>query len=138
MFKFTSQWLLVIILFLLFVGIIVFALMHPNEISNSTISINSKISNESIIKANEQYKGYSDYIVTPKKASYTIKEIYTKDEKVFINILDSEIFNKSENDSTYGVALGNTISLLMKDFFPSGTTIIIECSDNIVFTGNIL
>lgn len=138
MFKTTGQWFIVIILFLLFVGIIVFAIMNPNENSNSAASTNSKISNEAVIKANEQYNGYSDYIVTPKKANYTIDEIYAKDEKVFIKILDSEIFNKSENDSTYGVALGNTLSLLMNDFFPSGTTIIVECSDNIVFTGNIL
>ena len=39
---------------------------------------------------------------------------------------------------TYGNALGNTMTLLMSDFFQEGTILVIECEENIVFTGNIL
>lgn len=140
MFRITGQCFIVIILLLLIIGITVFSIMNPNETNTEAIKTESteQITPEAVEKANKQYKGYSDYIVTPKKANYTIQEIYSKEGKVFIKLLDSEIFNTSKNDSTYGLALGNTLSALMSDFFPSGITIVIECGDNIVFTGNIL
>ena len=139
MIKNTGQWFIVIILFLLLVGISVFAILHPNNNDSKTSTSDSRIniSTDSVKKANEKYKGYSDYIVTPQKINYTIEEIYSKDGKIYIKILDNEIFTTSKNDSTYGVALGNTLSLLMSDFFPSGSVIVIECGDNIVFTGTI-
>jgi len=129
-----------IVLAIVFVA---FSLIIGRNFSSSdpstSISITSKqISSEAIEKANEHYKGYTDHIVTPKKANYTIQQIYLEDEKVFVVISDNKIFNKAENDSTYGVSLGNTISLFMSDFFPEGTSIIIKCGDNIVFTGNTL
>ena len=143
--KSASQWIIVIFLFFLLVGIMVFAIMNPNEDTNTVSNNNSnkvlednKILDEAIKKANEQYKGYSDYIVSPSKTYYKIEEIYTENERVFIKIADSDIFSKSENDMTYGNALGNTMTLLMSDFFPEGTILVIECEDNIVFTGNIL
>lgn len=143
--KSASQWIIVIVLFFLLVGIMVFAIMNPNENTN-TVSNNksnkvitdNKISDEAVKEANEQYKGYSDYIVTPSKTYYKIEEIYTENERVFIKIADSDIFSKPENDMTYGNALGNTMTLLMGDFFSEGTILVIECEENIVFTGNIL
>lgn len=140
--KSASQWIIVIVLFFLLVGIMVFAIMNPNENTN-TVSNNKSnkvntISDEAVKEANEQYKGYSDYIVTPSKTYYKIEEIYIENDRVFIKIADSDIFSKSENDMTYGEALGNTMTLLMGDFFSEGTILVIECEENIVFTGNIL
>lgn len=143
--KSASQWIIVIVLFFLLVGIMVFAIMNPNENTNTVsnnksnkVETDNKISDEAIKKANEQYKGYSDYIVTPSKTYYKIEEIYTENERVFIRIADNDIFSKPENDMSYGNALGNTMTLLMGDFFPEGTILVIECEENIVFTGNIL
>lgn len=143
--KSTSQWIIVIVLFFLLVGIMVFAIMNPNEnnntvsnIKSNNVSTDNKISEETVKEANEQYKGYSDYIVTPSKTYYKIEEIYEDNERVFIKIEASDIFSKPENDMSYGNALGNTMTLLMSDFFPEGTILVIECEENIVFTGNIL
>ena len=143
--KSASQWIIVIVLFFLLVGLMVFAIMNPNENTNlvsnnnsNKVLENNKISDEAVKKANEQYKGYSDYIVTPSRTYYKIEKIYTENERVFIKIADSDVFSKSENDMTYGNALGNTMTLLMSDFFQEGTILVIECEENIVFTGNIL
>ena len=143
--KSTSQWIIVIVLFFLLVGIMVFAIMNPNEnnntvsnIKSNNVSTDNKISEETVKEANEQYKGYSDYIVTPSKTYYKIEEIYEDNERVFIKIEASDIFSKPENDMSYGNALGNTMTLLMSDFFPEGTILVIECEENIVFTVNIL
>ena len=144
-----SKGILVIVVFLIFVGMMVSTILTPNGNTNTVsnnksneVVTNNETSNatpdEAVRKANEQYKGYSDYIVSPSRTYYKIEEIYWENERVFIKIADSDIFGKSENDMTYGNALGNTMSLLMSDFFEEGTILVIECEDNIVFTGNVL
>ena len=78
MFRITGQWFIVIILLLLIIGITVFSIMNPNETNTEAIKTESteQITPEAVEKANKQYKGYSDYIVTPKKANYTLSLIH--------------------------------------------------------------
>lgn len=127
-----------------FIGLFVFFLLITTVLFNNLLLTNpsptdlQQITPESITKANEKYKDYSSHISMPKKANYTIEEIYEKDQKIFIKLANNKIFNTSKNDSTYGISLGNTMSSLMSDFFPAETPLIIECGENIVFTGNVL